>query len=812
MKDKTCTPPHLTQNRWFRLGFSIALAFLLALVLLFIPLTAGTIRIPAPSLLQPEPVPFGVALVRAAGNLTVTKSAPLTVTSGGVLTYTLTVTNGTGRTLEFDDNVAVFEYLPNGAVDCLTTQPPSGWTVGCSPGTDPTIWGLYGSFADGSSIIFTYTVRISSSLPNQFKIVNDNYGGAVGSDPPSQGPPFTTTVYAPTWEISKTVSSDIIQPGGYLTYTITITNNGPVATSGTYTITDQLPNDTHYVTGSASPAATFDDPNLRWVLSDPVEPGQSVAASFVVTVTTPLTGGTSIVNQTYNVSGGNVYTPTTAGDPITVTVESEAVLEISKVASADPATVGQVLTYTITVTNVGSIGPAQGVVITDTLPGELLYQSAGFVGGSTGAITDTGGNPIIWTLNDMIAPDTSAQVTLTVQVTNVLPTPPLITNTFEASADNAPLVSDSMAVNVQADVPEEGTITVAVGSTNLQICETTRVTATFKDKFGNPIPGETINLVPLPPGDATFTPPSGSTNADGILTSTLTAITGPLRVWAYWGDFDRNGFSDLINVTEPSLPSNLSLSVSPDPLFAGGATAVVTGTLTDCRIPAQSVSGQPITFTLSDLGLATFPGPSDSANGNTDANGILTATLTSTSTETANGTLTITGTSEGAGWSLQDTVTLAIQPAPAPVLTITKTANPADGNTLNPESTINYTIRVTNTGNADATDVLLTDTLPLSVSYVSLISSTNGSGSISGPSRNGNIVALSLSKLEPAKTLVATIEVTVTATVSGTNLSNFANAKSSATNLVTSNIVVHTVVTTTASPGNKVYLPIILKQ
>jgi serine protease len=52
-------------------------------------------------------------------------------------------------------------------------------------------------------------------------------------------------------------------------------------------------------------------------------------------------------------------------------------VEIAMVASPDPATVGNNLTYTITVTNIGPGNDvATGVTVTDTLPGNVTYVSA----------------------------------------------------------------------------------------------------------------------------------------------------------------------------------------------------------------------------------------------------------------------------------------------------------------------------------------------------------------------------------------------------------------------------------------------------
>src|SRR5262245_54985712 len=104
MINRTHPPQNLKRSKWFHLIFSITLAFILALTLLLIPITAGAvIRVPAliPSLNDSMTfsLPFGAKLVYATGGLTITKLAPSIVNQGGILTYTLLVTNNTGQNL-----------------------------------------------------------------------------------------------------------------------------------------------------------------------------------------------------------------------------------------------------------------------------------------------------------------------------------------------------------------------------------------------------------------------------------------------------------------------------------------------------------------------------------------------------------------------------------------------------------------------------------------------------------------------------------------------------------------------------------------
>jgi uncharacterized repeat protein (TIGR01451 family) len=385
-------------------------------------------------------------------------------------------------------------------------------------------------------------------------------------------------------------------------------------------------------------------------------------------------------------------------------------------------------------------------------------------------------------------------------------TPITITNNYEASASNAVPLSDSMDVGVIPGNPSS--VVVTFGSATVQNCETTPVTVQLLDAGGNPAPNQPVSLAVVPlSGNGSVNPLSpGNTDINGVVTSTFKALAaGTVNVLGWWTPNFSTSDNASIEIDEPAVPDQLVLNVTPNPLSAGGHTAVVTATLSNCL--GDLIENEEIDFTLDNISLASFPGTSASASDDTDSNGQATATLTSTPVETATGTVPITGTFG----DLQGVVILNIHPEQTPVLTLTKTANPANGATVTPESTINYTILLTNTGDATATNVVLTDTLPASVGFVSIISSTTGAGAISGPAfPGGNSLRLSISQLEPNRRVAATIQVTVTAAISGVTLSNQAQARSNTTPEISSNIVRHTVITTTVTSGN-IYLPTVLK-
>ena len=807
-------------RQWRRLSVSLALAWTFVLLGLFLPIVAGPI-LPGdlPGLAQ-----LGPAVVQAQGGLTITKVAPASVNPGNLLMYTLTITNNTGQTLG-PGEVAVSDQIPvNTTIDCASQPPsPTGWTVPSCTGDD-IVWFLFtGSLAVDASVDFSFQVTVDDPLPDNSQIVNDTYFVADQSVV-YYGPPVATTIIAPHWSITKAASSATVQPGDYLTYTITVANEGGLATSGSFTITDELPN--HIAPGSVRAPEALDETAspLVWTFDDALAPTGTKVVTYAVQVTSPLTAGIEIVNAGYTVFGGNVLDPAT-NTPVTVTVDSPVTLEIAKTASADPVKVGDTLVYTITITNPAATGPALNVVVTDTLPVSVTYQSA------SGNGSPSGGSDIAWTI-DSIPVSGSSSVTVAATVNSA----GSLVNQFAASASNASLVADSITTQAQLGItsitatnsspnwvysptsftattnvptgvtyswafadggsgsgptpdhtytgvgvytavvtaandvsslstttvvtitpgplagfelqaaspqtagapfpitvraidaygntvtdfndtvdisdstgtisplaatllngaatsnftvtratspdfdtiraeyvngsPITGTVqveirpaaphllTVTVGSTSLDICETTIVSGTLVDRWNNPVPGEPITLSAYRARflDGGVTSIGGNTNSAGVYTATLQAIEATpggdeAFILGRWGTTSLTDLSELINISSNTIgPTDLDLTASPNPLEVGGAVATVQATVSDCRGP---LSGLNVTFSLSDLGLAAFPGPAATANDSTNASGIATAEVTSGD---ISGTLTITG----AVATLQEVITLSI--------------------------------------------------------------------------------------------------------------------------------------------------------
>lgn len=235
-----------------------------------------------------------------AAGLTVSKTAPATVSSGSNLTYTINYAN-TGS--EAATNVIVRDTVPAGTsfVSATGGGTESGGVVS---------WNI-GTLAPGASGSVTMTVLVTAGSGtvdnNAFSIEGD---GIL----PIFGPPVSTTITGgpvASLTVSKAAPATVAS-GGSLTYTITYSNvgTGPAAA---VVITDTVPTGTTFV--SATAGGTFAAGVVTWNIGT-VAAGASGSVSFTVTVDAP--PDSTITNSTYSIAGEGI--PAVGGSPVTTVV------------------------------------------------------------------------------------------------------------------------------------------------------------------------------------------------------------------------------------------------------------------------------------------------------------------------------------------------------------------------------------------------------------------------------------------------------------------------------------------------------------
>ena len=161
--------------------------------------------------------------------------------------------------------------------------------------------------------------------------------------------------------VTKLVAPQESVVGKPITYTITVTNNGPSPATGV-TVTDKLPSNVMSVRCSDDCSITRVGDALTWRIGN-LASGASVTltCTLVPTVVGQLTNTVEVTGNEYDPELGNNIASATS----TVRAPS-ANLSVTKSDDRDPVYVGDTVIYTITVTNTGP-DDATGVELTDAI-------------------------------------------------------------------------------------------------------------------------------------------------------------------------------------------------------------------------------------------------------------------------------------------------------------------------------------------------------------------------------------------------------------------------------------------------------------
>jgi uncharacterized repeat protein (TIGR01451 family) len=156
-----------------------------------------------------------------------------------------------------------------------------------------------------------------------------------------------------------------------LTYTLTVTNNGPDPAMNVR-ITDSLPQGVTYVSSTASTGGTTDRSGAEVVATFPtLVAGASATVTIVVLPTE-----TGQIRNTATVTSGGVD-PDGTNNTVTETTSVRYPADVRVTIQAQPseATIGEDLVYLVLVTNEGP-GEATGVVVTVVVPDDVTFVDA----------------------------------------------------------------------------------------------------------------------------------------------------------------------------------------------------------------------------------------------------------------------------------------------------------------------------------------------------------------------------------------------------------------------------------------------------
>ena len=235
-----------------------------------------------------------------------------------------------------------------------------------------------------------------------------------------------------TFSFTKSVNAATVQQGQLLTYTLRYTNTGSQPISNMY-VWDVIPSQT--ITSSASPVPdpTFStDDRVVWNIGT-VAPGSSEQVTLAVLVNgrgADLVDGTPLVNNGFM---GIFFNPDDLNPAITSTVTTTLQAPTIAIGKSDGQTdvvQGQLLTYTLRVTNTGSVS-ANNLLITDVLPSGVTY-----LGTASPTPAGQSGQTLTWTLASLAGGGGVFVITLPVSVNFGLANGALLTDSMQAQYSN----------------------------------------------------------------------------------------------------------------------------------------------------------------------------------------------------------------------------------------------------------------------------------------------------------------------------------------------------------------------------------------
>ncbi|GEM_PF-2084225 len=564
----------------------------------------------------------------------------------------------------------------------------------------------------------------------------------VDADAFLQGTPFVAGNGQANLVVSKENFRTVVQPGETLAYLITITNTGNVP--ATVSVTDTLPANTSFLI--ASNGGTNGSGIVTWP-AFPLDSGASATRLVVATVGESFLAGVDTITNTVTATTPNEADATnnTAWDIDPINAAPD--LTLSKSDGGADARPGETLVYTLTYANTGSQG-ATGVVITETLPAYTTFAaSAGWTGSGT-TYTYTVGN---------LPAGTGGNVTFAVTVTMPLEAGVTHIHNTATIADDGSNSADVISRTTTLATPVSATPDLEISKTNGVDAVTPGNTLTYQIVVTNTGDQEAASVVVT---DYLPTHTTLDSASDGWSMSAPGVVT--------WPPFALAGGN-----TSTTLAVTLTV---PNPF--PGTTNFITNTAmaTTDGITATAQDGDPITaaplLTLSKSNDVTTVTPGSTLiyrlvitnSGDQLAAGIV---LTDTLPDHTDFVLAShDGTEEndvvtwpafdlpGGGVSTTRLLVVNVDnPLPAGVTTIANTAalhdnsgltanapdvDNVDANpnfiltktsavtTTTPGETLNYTITITNTGNQDATGVIISDTLPADVTFTAGNASDGG--------------------------------------------------------------------------------------
>ena len=640
------------------------------------------------------------------GELTVTNVAsPNPVQAGSNITYTQVVTNtGTGAA-----TVATFMETTPANTTLVSITPPAGWTCSSFPPqcTNPSV-------AAGSSGIFTVVYTVAGGTASG-TVITDTATVNASNQAFGASSATATDVVAAAGQadlaLSTAATPTQVLAGNDITYTQTITNNGPASASGP-SFTEATPLNTTFQSVLAPPGWTCTTPTVGTAgtvncSGSTLASGASADVIVVVNVPATVAAGTITASSSVTATTGD---PNSANNSTTVTTQVlvNCDLAVTNSGTPSPVTAGNTITYTQIVTNSGPSNCSTATV-TEATPANTTFVSVGVVTSGGGTWTCPNSAPVSCA-NPSVPPGSTGTITAVYRVNAGTAAGTIITDTVTAGTTS----TDTNSANNSA------TASIAVASaaqTDLSV--TNAASPNPAAAGGNVTYSQTVNN-------------GGPAAATGVVLSetlpantTFVSLTGP----AGWTCTTTSPYtcSDTANLGV-NAPASFTFVVKVNNTVAAGSTITqtdsVTSTTTDPNSANNSATVNVQVADSADLSVtnAASPVPVQAGNNITYTQVVSNAgPSTATSvilTEGLPANTTAVSLAGPGGWtcslvSLTCTNPSLAPSAPATITFVVKvTAGTASGTAINDTVTVSSAIADPNNANDSATaaDVVATTT------------------------------------------------------------------------------------------------------
>jgi uncharacterized repeat protein (TIGR01451 family)/fimbrial isopeptide formation D2 family protein len=679
--------------------------------------------------------------------------------------YTFTVSNVGGRA-----TVGAYTFTDTLPAGLTITGATSTWTIGggwtcTASGTTTNVAGgtiisctrstAINAGASSTTVVVPVTVGAAAapSVTNTATVTGVNEAAALTGNNSST---VTTPVDAVDLVVTKSHSGNFAVGVNGL-YTLTASNIGLQATTGTITVVDTLPTGLTYVSATGTNwTCSFSSPNVTCTRTTAIAANDSAPPiSLTVTPTAAAASASPVVN-TATVSGGNEPAGNAGNDTVNDTTYVYNPPVIAKAFAPATVAAGGTSVLTLTITNPAGSGVASmaGVAFVDPFPAGLSVANPPSLTNTCGGSITSGGvqgdTIVVLSGGSLGGPGTSCQIQVRVTAPSV---GSLVNTTGQVSSSNAG-TGNTASATLTVTAPGNPVLTkitapnpVSVGASSTLTFTITNTNATTNDI------GFTDTLA------AGVIVASGGTFGGTCTSTTGTALSrtngtsgGRTTITVAGVDLAANASCTVtIPVTSNSVGSypNTSSNISG---LAGGLTAttvndtlvVQAATLTKAFTPSTILLGQTATMSFeldntaeapqqtglaftetlpAGLVLAAAPAASQcngtvtgTAGGTTvtvtgarlalglDSCTITTTVTSSTAGNYVNAAANVTGLSSNLINAVNATLAVTV-----PLPTLTKTDNQA---TIAPGDTTTYVITVGNTtGNTftGATAVVLKD-------------------------------------------------------------------------------------------------------